>query len=95
MEVTMRKLLIALSASTALIGGAMISGLPATAAPGSILGIPAVTEGLVQKAAYVFEGRRHCWYARGWHGPGWYWCGYGSRKGRGWGGEEGWNGWRH
>ena len=30
----------------------------------------------------------------GWHGPGWYWCGYHHRVGLGWGGPEGWNGWR-
>ena len=93
----MRKLFFALTASTALIGGVMINGLPATAAPGSILGIQSAIEGfgLVQNAAFIHEGRHHCWYGRGWHGPGWYWCGYANKKNRGWGGEEGWNGWRH
>jgi hypothetical protein len=44
---------------------------------------------------YRYGGRRYCWYGDGWHGGGWYWCGYGRRHGYGWGGEEGWNGWRH
>jgi hypothetical protein len=42
---------------------------------------------------YVFGGRRFCWYD-GWNGPGWYWCGYGWRRGLGWGGGYGWRGWR-
>lgn len=29
-----------------------------------------------------------CWYPRGWHGPGYYWCGY--RQG-GWGGHHPWH----
>jgi len=47
----------------------------------------------VEKAQFVFGGRPYCWY-NGWNGPGWYWCGYGSRVGLGWGGGYGWNGWR-
>ena len=43
---------------------------------------------------YRYGGHRYCWYGDGWHGGGWYWCGYGRRHGYGWGGEEGWNGWR-
>jgi hypothetical protein len=46
-------------------------------------------------AGFVFEGHKHCWYADGWHGSGWYWCGYARRKGHGWGGPEGWQGWKH
>ena len=41
---------------------------------------------------YNYGGHRYCWYD-GWRGPGWYWCGYGSRRGYGWGGGYGWNGW--
>jgi hypothetical protein len=44
---------------------------------------------------FLFGGRKHCFYADGWHGPGWYWCGYGHRHGHGWGGPEGYRGWRH
>jgi len=44
---------------------------------------------------FIIGGHRHCWYVDGWHGPGWYWCGYAHRHGRGWGGPEGWQGWHH
>jgi hypothetical protein len=44
---------------------------------------------------YRYGGHRYCWYPEGWHGGGWYWCGFGRRHGYGWGGEEGWRGWRH
>jgi hypothetical protein len=50
---------------------------------------------LVDKADFLFGGHRHCWYADGWNGPGWYWCGYRHRHGLGWGGGEGFHGWRH
>jgi hypothetical protein len=49
----------------------------------------------VEQVQYRWGGRRHCWYPEGWHGPGWYWCGYHHRHGFGWGGGEGWRGWRH
>jgi hypothetical protein len=52
---------------------------------------------LVDQVDFVFGGHKHCWYQEGWHGPGWYWCGYADEKhkGRGWGGEEGYRGWKH
>jgi hypothetical protein len=49
----------------------------------------------VDQVQFVYGGRRHCWYPEGWHGPGWYWCGYHHRRGYGWGGEEGYRGWKH
>jgi hypothetical protein len=49
--------------------------------------------GMVEKAQFVFEGRDYCFYLDGWHGPGWYWCGYRWRRGLGWGGHQGWRGW--
>jgi hypothetical protein len=51
--------------------------------------------GSVETVQYVWGGRRYCWYPAGWHGPGWYWCGYAYRVGLGWGGPFGWHGWRH
>ena len=45
------------------------------------------------KAQFMYQGRPYCWYPYGWAGPGWYWCGYGTRFGLGWGGVYGWNGW--
>jgi hypothetical protein len=43
---------------------------------------------------YRYGGHRHCWYDNGWNGAGWYWCGYGARRGYGYGGGEGYRGWR-
>ncbi|HEY4075429.1 MAG TPA: hypothetical protein VGM26_00730 [Rhizomicrobium sp.] len=42
---------------------------------------------------YAWGGRNYCWYYDGWHGPGYYWCGYRLRRGYGWGGGMGWHGW--
>ena len=42
---------------------------------------------------YIWGGRNYCFYDGGWHGPGWYWCGYRWRRGFGWGGGYGWHGW--
>jgi hypothetical protein len=53
------------------------------------------TLAVVDHVQFRYGGHRHCWYPGGWHGPGWYWCGYGHRHGLGWGGGEGWQGWRH
>jgi hypothetical protein len=48
----------------------------------------------IEKAQYFsFDDEDYCWYDDGWHGPGWYWCGYESSNGYGWGGPYGWNGW--
>jgi hypothetical protein len=55
---------------------------------------PADPVGLI-KAQFLFGGRNYCWYPGGWHGPGYYWCGYANRRGFGWGGPEGWHGWRN
>ena len=54
----------------------------------------ALTDLSVVEAAQFFHlGRPYCWYPYGWAGPGWYWCGYGTRAGLGWGGSQGWNNW--
>ncbi len=47
----------------------------------------------LEEAQYVWGGRHYCWYDGGWHGPGFYWCGYAWRHGYGWGGGYGWRGW--
>src|SRR4051812_38303735 len=46
-------------------------------------------------AVYVVEGSRYCFYFDGWHGAGWYRCGYAFRRGHGWGGVYGWQGWEY
>jgi hypothetical protein len=55
---------------------------------GEVLGTAAAIAG----APFAWGGHNYCWY-EGWNGPGWYWCGYGARRGYGWGGGEGWHGW--
>jgi hypothetical protein len=49
----------------------------------------------VEKAQFVWGGRRYCWYNSAWRGAGWYQCGFAWRRGLGWGGAAGWHGWRH
>jgi hypothetical protein len=44
---------------------------------------------------FVFKGHKHCWYDAAWNGAGWYWCGFAEKKGQGWGGPEGFQGWHH
>jgi hypothetical protein len=96
MEDKMRKFALAAAAATALTGGILATGFATAATPGTSHGIRAATEALndIDDVQYRHRGRRHCWYAGGWNGPGWYWCGYGSRRNRGWGGPDGWNNWR-
>src|SRR5436305_10116335 len=48
----------------------------------------------IEKTQFFYGGRDYCWYPDGWHGPGFYWCGYAYRSGFGWGGPMGWRGWR-
>jgi len=81
---------IALIAGSLSLAGAANAGI-ATSGPGT------AADGLsaVDQVQFFFGGRRHCWYADGWHGPGWYWCGYRLRHGLGWAGGEGFRGWRH
>ncbi len=51
---------------------------------------------VIQRAAvYIVEGRRYCFYFDGWHGAGWYRCGFAHRRNHGWGGEYGWQGWNY
>ncbi len=78
-----------------LAGGTLIVG-DAQSATGSFDGIRVAADrlGILEETQFIYEGRRHCWYRDGWHGPGWYWCGYDWRRGLGWGGPEGWQGWR-
>jgi hypothetical protein len=62
--------------------------VPAQGAPAAKTGLP------VEAVQYrYYKKRRYCFYWDGWHGPGWYWCGYHLRTGYGWGGAPGWNSW--
>jgi hypothetical protein len=49
-------------------------------------------ENSIERAQFVWRGHNYCQYTAGWHGPGWYWCGYSSRAGQGWGGRANWHG---
>ena len=92
----MRYVAFALATTTALFaGGMLMSGGAQAAPPGASNGLGAAADKLdmVENTQFVFGGRRYCWYDGGWQGPGWYWCGYGSRRGLGWGGGHGWQGW--
>jgi len=91
----MKKLFLALAlAGSALFGLAAGSAqaAPLSAAPGAI-GAAAQSMSIVDSVQYVYGGRPHCWYPSGWKGPGWYVCGNRWRRGYGWGGPVGWNGW--
>jgi hypothetical protein len=92
----MRKFITGL-ASLVLAAGVTMFGSRAEAAglPGSD-GLKSAADKLAMTETvqvYFWDGRRYCWYDDGWHGPGFYWCGYRWRRGFGWGGPIGWRGW--
>jgi len=43
---------------------------------------------------FFYNGDSYEWYDDGWNGPGFYIVGYQFRRGHGYGGGEGWHGWR-
>ena len=86
----MRKLIltaaaVALTASSLLVAKADATPLGA----GSGVRSAADSLGIVEKSQFFYGGRDYCWYPDGWHGPGFYWCGYAYRPGFGWGGPMG------
>ena len=87
----MRKLMTAMAVAGAI--GAGLSGAAQAAPASGAIGDAAATLSIVDQAQYIYGGHRHCWYPNGWHGAGWYRCGYANRVGYGWGGVGGWNGW--
>jgi hypothetical protein len=92
----MRRIETALLAASAL-GIAATAAVTANATPLSYsrqLDSAMAQNGTIEKAAYVFAGHDYCFYPDGWHGPGFYRCGYSWRRGLGWGGPIGWHGWR-
>jgi hypothetical protein len=92
----MRHLKITLAAAAIAVGSSLSIASSANATIAGT-GVSAAVDRLnaVEQVQYFYGGRRHCFYPEGWHGPGWYWCGYHRRHGLGWGGEEGYRGWRH
>lgn len=91
---TMRNFLLAAATATMAFGGLALSG-SAQAAPVGIDALRHVSPALnlIEDVQYRHRGRQYCWYNDGWRGPGFYWCGYAWRQGRGWGGGRGWQGW--
>lgn len=87
----MRKSILTLAA----IAAAAFAYGKADAMPLGGIGQAADSLSAVEKTQFVYLGRNYCWYPDGWHGPGFYWCGYAWRSGFGWGGPLGWRGWRH
>jgi hypothetical protein len=80
----------------AVAAGALLVATQANAGSFPVNKLTGAETGLVEQAAvYVFEGRRYCFYYDGWHGPGWYRCGFAWRRGYGWGGVYGWNSWTY
>jgi hypothetical protein len=82
-----------LGASTATLGAQ--AAPPSQPAPQLIFGVDRAGDmPTLDKVQFLFGGRNFCWYDNGWQGPGFYWCGYAERRGLGWGGGAGWNGWQ-
>jgi hypothetical protein len=92
----MQKLRLAMALVGAL-GAGLVAGAaqaaPAIGTQGAAIGHAATTLNIVEHTQYVYRGHKHCWYRSGWNGAGWYRCGYATRRGYGWGGVAGWNGW--
>ena len=89
---------VAASALFSLVAIAPANAAPSPGPSGASLSTALYTPGgppPLEQAQYFYGGRRYCWYFNGWHGPGYYWCGYGARRGLGWGGPRGWHGWRY
>jgi hypothetical protein len=85
----MKRLILGGVSALLLLAGASAS----QAAPALIRGVDHPGDAVMQKTQYLYGGRNYCWYDGGWHGPGFYWCGYAWHRGYGWGGPLGWRGW--
>src|SRR5262245_3172900 len=91
-DTPMRRLTLAVAA------GALLVATQANAGSFPVNRLGGAETGLVDQVAvrvFVHEGRRYCFYFDGWHGPGWYRCGFAWRRGLGWGGVYGWNSWTY
>ncbi len=82
----------------AIAAGALLVATQANAGSFPVNNLTGASSDLVDQVAvrvYVYEGQRYCFYFNGWHGPGWYRCGFAYRRGLGWGGVYGWNDWTY
>ncbi|MHB8286546.1 MAG: hypothetical protein ACYDD1_17985 [Caulobacteraceae bacterium] len=92
----MHKMIVSAVLATAVLGSLAGSGAATVQAaePHLVVGVETVgAPAPVQQVQYFYGGRNYCWYGGGWHGPGYYWCGFAWRRGFGWGGPYGWRGW--
>ncbi len=90
----MRKSVCVFAAAAGLcLAASSVQALPVTSS--SIVGAAQSSNIIEKTAVYIVEGRRYCFYFNGWHGPGWYRCGFARRRGLGWGGVYGWRGWEY
>lgn len=85
-------LIVAMTMFTAVAGRAETSLPPE---PDGLLQGNEMMDVSAQVRIYRHRGVRFCFYPTGWHGPGWYRCGFAWRRGLGWGGVYGWNNWDH
>ena len=74
------------SITLALAGGV---SLGAAAAPAA--GASPAHKSRAESVQFYWNDQQYCFYEDGWHGPGWYMCGYAWRRGYGWGGGRGWD----
>ena len=91
----MRRILLLVAGAAALFTILASASASTRAAPlaGAIpltVGDIAPTDYVVGAPQFVWNGQLYCWYPGGWHGDGWYRCGYGWRAGFGWGGGWEW-----
>ncbi len=91
----MRNLVLSIAASAAVLAVGPLANAQAPSNARLVFGVDAVgAPPILQDVQFLFGGRNYCWYPGGWHGAGYYWCGYAYRRGLGWGGPVGWHGWR-
>ena len=60
---------------------------------GSSIGAAIDDLNIIARVQHFFDNKRYCFTREGWHGPGWYMCGYENRPRLGWGGPPGWRLW--
>jgi hypothetical protein len=91
----MRNLLIGTAAALSLLSGpASLGAAQAEPSAQLLLGGDRLDQPMnLEQIQFFFSGQNYCWYVDGWHGPGYYYCGYAWRRGYGWGGPRGWHGW--
>lgn len=89
----MRYSLLLLAAGTALTLAPAAQAAPVGAPEGLRAALDSVA--MTEKTQFIFGGRQYCFYPDGWHGAGWYRCGFQLRRGFGWGGPMGWQGWSY